>query len=92
MTEKKKIIISIIIIVICVINIIIIEIHSLNQNHHTKEVTIIAIDNDTITVIDNDNLLWQFNGNEFKVNDKITIIMDTMNTNNIYDDQIIDVK
>ena len=63
------------------------------EAHYTREATVIEVNDNIVTVVDNTNNFWSFEGTEFNVNDKVTITMDSMNTDlNIYDDEIIDVE
>ena len=63
------------------------------ETHYTREATVIAIDNSIITVIDNCDYIWEFEGTGFSVGDTVRMTMDTMNTDtNIFDDAIENVK
>lgn len=62
------------------------------RTYKRKNCQIMEISNDLITVKDLQNNLWVFKGTGFNVTDKVTLTMDTNNTdNNINDDIIIDV-
>lgn len=63
------------------------------EAHYTREATVIEVNDNIVTVIDDTNNLWSFKGTDFNVNDKVKITMDSMNTDlNIYDDEITNVK
>lgn len=61
--------------------------------YYTREATVIEVNDNIVTVVDDTNNFWSFEGTEFNVNDKVKITMDSMNTDlNIYDDEIINVE
>ena len=61
--------------------------------HYTREATVIEVNDNIVTVVDDTNNFWSFEGTDFNVNDKVTMTMDSMNTDlNIYDDEIINVE
>ena len=63
------------------------------ETHYTRKATVIEVNDNIVTVVDDTNNFWSFEGTEFNVNDKVTMTMDSMNTDlNIYDDEIIDVE
>jgi len=63
------------------------------ESHYTREATVIKVNDNIVTVVDDTNNFWSFEGTEFNVNDKVTMTMDSMNTDlNIYDDEIINVE
>ena len=63
------------------------------EAHYTREATVIEVNDNIVTVVDNTNNFWSFEGTEFNVNDKVKMTMDSINTDlNIYDDEIIDVE
>lgn len=60
--------------------------------HYTREATVTAVKGEEVIVVDTNGNEWSFIGDEFKVNDNVKLIMNTMHTeNNIYDDTIEDV-
>lgn len=66
---------------------------SWDESHYTREATVIGIIGNTVTVMDECGYTWAFEGNDFNVNDKVKLMMNTMNTDsNIFDDKIEDVK
>ena len=59
------------------------------QTHYERQAKVVSISNDIITVIDNVNYLWEFQGEGYHINDNVILHMHTNNTdNNIYDDII----
>ena len=63
------------------------------EAHYTREATVIEVSDNIVTVVDDTNNFWSFEGTKFNVNDKVTMTMDSMNTDlNIYDDEIINVE
>lgn len=63
------------------------------ETHYTREATVIEVNDNIVTVVDDTNNFWSFEGTKFNVNDKVTMTMDSMNTDlNIYDDEIINVE
>ena len=63
------------------------------ESHYTREATVIEVTDNIVTVVDDTNNLWSFEGTNFNVNDKVKMTMDSMNTDlNIYDDEITNVK
>ena len=66
---------------------------SWDESHYTREATVIGVIGDTVTVMDKCGYTWAFEGNDFNVNDKVKLMMNTMHTDsNIFDDKIEDVK
>lgn len=62
------------------------------RTYKRKDCQIMTVKNNLITVKDSTNNFWDFKGKGFKVTDKVTLIMDTNNTdNNINDDIVINV-
>jgi len=63
------------------------------ETHYTREATVIAVEDSVVTVVDNCDYVWQFEGTDFRVDDKVKLSMNTMNTDsNIFDDAIEDAK
>jgi hypothetical protein len=62
---------------------------------YPKSGYVIEVDreNDTVTFVDSMGEAWTFSGAEdWAKGDGIVVIMDTMGTENIYDDEIIEVR
>lgn len=62
---------------------------------YPKSGYVIEVDreSDTITFVDNMGEAWTFNGAEdWAKGDGIAVIMDTMGTESIYDDEIIEIR
>ena len=63
------------------------------ETHYTREGIVVENNNNLITVKDDCGHLWDFEGNDFKVNERVELTMDTNHTDsNIFDDKIIHVK
>jgi hypothetical protein len=62
------------------------------DNTYTINATVINADNDVVTCEDVNGNIWEFYGDEFKVNDAIVLIMNANDTTTIYDDMIEDVQ
>jgi hypothetical protein len=63
------------------------------ETHYSKEATVIDVDHNIITVVDEYDYTWSFEGDGFHVDDKVQLMMHTMCTDsNIFDDEIEDVK
>lgn len=62
------------------------------KNYYLKDCIVTEVEGSTITVVDQNGYSWGFTGDNYKVNDNITVIMDTMNTNSIFDDAIVSIK
>ena len=62
------------------------------ESYYTREAIVTEVHEDVVIVVDRQGNEWSFIGDEFKVNDNVKLIMNTMHTeNNIYDDVIEDV-
>lgn len=63
------------------------------DTHYSATMTVVSIDNDTITLKDWNNDFWDFKGTNFKLNDKVKVTMyDNMTSHYKYDDEVIKVK
>lgn len=64
---------------------------SWNETHYTREATVIEVEDEVITAIDKCGYVWTFEGDGFKVDDEIEMIMNTMHTDlDVSDDAIED--
>lgn len=62
-------------------------------SHYTREVTVVRVQEEEVTVQDNYNNLWTFYGTEYTEGQKITVVMYNNNTDSIItDDEIVRVK
>ena len=82
---KTIIIVFIILIVLSIVN---------NYNtHYVRYGTVYSVNNDTITIKDEQGHLWDFIGSDYKLNDNVRMKMHTNYTdNNITDDKIIKIE
>ena len=63
------------------------------ETHYTREAIVIDVTDNIITVVDRCDYTWSFEGDGFKVDDEVKLMMNTMHTDsNIFDDEIEDVK
>ena len=63
------------------------------DTHYTAIMTVVSINDDTITLEDWNNNFWNFKGTNFSINDKVKVtLFDNTTTHNIYDDEIVKVK
>lgn len=66
---------------------------SFTETHYTREGIVVENNNNLITVKDECGYLWDFEGDDFKINERVKLTMDTNHTDsNIFDDKIIYVK
>lgn len=62
------------------------------ESHYKKQGTVVAINDETITIEDSNGNLWDFKGDGYTINQKVTMNMYTNNTDNRYDDIVKGVK
>lgn len=63
------------------------------DTHYSATMTVVSIDNDTITLKDWNNDFWDFKGTNFKLNDKVKVTMyDNTTSHYKYDDEVVKVK
>lgn len=63
------------------------------DTYYTRKATVIEVNDTIITVKDTCNNIWQFEGNDYCINDQVILTMDANHTDfNIYDDIIKKVK
>ena len=85
----KRVVISIIVTTMFVV---LFLVCSWYETHYTREAKVTQVSNNVVTVVDGCNYVWQFNKEGLKVNDKVKLTMNTMNTDtNVLDDTIEDV-
>lgn len=77
---------------IVIIIILTISLFNTIENRYTREVTVKRVEGTVITVEDKQGYIWEFNGDDYKVGQHITVVMNDNHTSNIYDDEIIEVK
>ena len=83
MKKTISILITIIIITFLFIN---------TRNYYSRDCVVSNVQGDTVTVTDTKGYNWEFKGDNYKVNDNITVVMNTMNTDSIFDDAIVSIK
>lgn len=63
------------------------------ETHYTRQAVVTSIEEDEIVVLDNSDHVWTFEGDGYKVGDKVILKMFTNYTDdNIYDDEIVSAK
>ena len=63
-----------------------------SDRYTLKNCEVVEIENDVITVVDCDGLLWSFYGEDFQEGDRVDLVMKGANTKTLNDDVIIRVK
>lgn len=61
------------------------------ETTYNRKATVININNEIVTVIDESGNEWDFIGNNFSIGDKVKLVMDNNHTNTIRDDVIKNV-
>ena len=79
---------------IIIATVIIIGLLTLNytEHHYTREVTVREVSNQEVTVEDKQGHLWTFIGDDYTVDQEITVVMYDNTTTKITDDEIVRVK
>lgn len=63
------------------------------EHHYTREVTVVEVDCQEVTVEDNQGNLWTFFGDGYTQGQAITVVMyDNTTDSRIIDDEIVRVK
>ena len=62
------------------------------EHQYTRDVVVVDIQGQEVTVEDKQGNLWCFNGTDYTVDQKITVVMCDNYTSTIYDDIIKGVK
>lgn len=85
----KKIIITTLIIVlsVCFIGTI-----GMLESTYTRDVIIVSIKDQEITVEDTQGYLWTFIGEGYEIDQEITVVMNDQHTGTIIDDEIVRVR
>ena len=63
-----------------------------SDRYTLRNCEVIEIENDVITVVDCDGLLWSFYGEDFQKGDTVDLVMKGANTKTLNDDVILKVK
>lgn len=66
--------------------------HRRDNRHYERDAIVYKVEDDTITCIDREGNFWDFVGDNYKEGNFVKLLMDDMNTDNIHDDEIIQVK
>ena len=62
------------------------------ESTYTRDVIVTDVDCIEVTVEDRQGHRWSFLGDEYKVGQEITVVMNDNHTSRITDDKIVDVK
>ena len=62
------------------------------EHHYTRDVVVVDIQNQEVTVEDKQGNLWCFNGTDYTVNQELVIMMFDNHTGTIYDDEIVKIR
>ena len=62
------------------------------EAHYTREVTVVSVQDNQVTVEDRQGRLWSFDGEGYEVDQEITVVMYDNHTSKITDDKIIKIK
>ena len=85
---KKTIITTLIIVLsVCFIGTI-----GMLESTYTREVTVVSVKDQEITVEDTQGYLWTFIGEGYEIDQEITVVMNDKHTSIITDDEILRVK
>ena len=65
----------------------------LKTRYYPLTTKVIKVENDTVTIKDNNGFIWEFKGSEdWEVKDICTCIMNDKGTQTIFDDEIVTTK
>ena len=62
------------------------------ETHYTREVVVVDIQGQEVTVEDKQGNLWSFKGTDYKIDQELVIVMYDNHTGTKYDDEIVKVK
>ena len=79
-------------IVLVVVAIVVVGLMGMIESTYTRDVVVTDADCIEITVQDKQGHHWSFYGDEYKVGQEITVVMNDNHTSIITDDRIVDVK
>ena len=66
---------------------------SIIDTHYNRKATIVSVNDNIVIAIDEGGNYWNFKSSGLTVDQRVTLIMDSMNTpSNLYDDKVVDVK
>lgn len=85
----KKIILTTIIIIAFILTV---SLFNTLESRYTRDVTVKSIEGMVVTVEDKQGYIWQLKGDNYKIGQHITIVMNDNHTSNIFDDEIVKVK
>jgi hypothetical protein len=62
------------------------------EAHYTRDVVVVEVQDQEVTVEDKQGNLWCFNGTDYTVDQEITVVMYDNHTGTMYDDEIVKVR
>lgn len=62
------------------------------ETYYTREGEVVKVEDTIITVEDKTERWWSFEGEGYKVGDKVTLVMDSMHTDITTDDKVVKVR
>lgn len=62
------------------------------EAHYTRDVTVVEVQDQEVTVEDKQGNLWCFNGTDYTVDQELVIVMYDNHTGTMYDDEIVKVR
>jgi hypothetical protein len=66
--------------------------NTMNVTQRMDRGVIVNINNDVVTVKDDNGELWAFTGEGYEVGQRVMIVVDNMGTDNVYDDEVVGVN
>ena len=79
-------------IALVVVAIVVVGLMGMIETTYTRDVVVTDVDCIEVTVEDKQGHRWSFIGDEYKVGQEITVVMNDNHTSIITDDRIVDVK
>lgn len=83
---KKKVIVGIVLVVLLSIAFVVVSTSSAN---YTKEVEVVEVENDVVTIVDNQGMEYSFFGDGFEVGETITVEMNINHTEQTREDDTV---
>ena len=63
-----------------------------NCEYHEVPAVVEEVTADCVVLVDNDGEAWVFEGDGYEVGQLVIVVFDDMGTNDIYDDEIIEIR
>lgn len=62
------------------------------EHQYTRDVVVVEVQGQEVTVEDKQGNLWCFNGTDYTVDQELVVVMYDNQTSTIYDDEIVKVR